>query len=74
MTDYDKAFFKLRNHLDTLDEESISEFSVSSTIRQLELYKTYCSSLVKMDLDEFIVKLKDINGRKYLSMYIKNPN
>jgi len=74
MTDYDKAFFKLRNYLDTLDEEVISEFSVSSTIRQLEFYKTYCPSLVKVDLDEFIVKLKDINSKKNLFTYIKSSN
>jgi len=71
MTDYNRASIELSKYLKNLDEEVINEFSISSTIRQLELYQTYCPSLVKIDLDEFIVKLKDINSQKHLSMYVK---
>ncbi len=67
-TDYEKALIKLEEYMHDLNEEEMSDFNISSTIRQVELYEKICTDV---KLGEFIVKLKDINNKKHLSKYIK---
>ena len=44
-TNYEKALLKLEEYMHDLNEEEISDFNISSTIRQVELYKNFCKSI-----------------------------
>lgn len=68
MTDYGNALEKLESYMQNLNEDEISDFSISSTIRQLELYRNFCTD---SGLDKFILKLKSIEKNKHQSMYKK---
>ena len=68
LTNYTEALEKLKKCMHNLNEEEINDFSISSTIRQIELYSNFYTDI---KLKEFILKLKDINSKKHLSKYIK---
>lgn len=62
---------KIDAYLDNLNEEEISDFSISSTIRQMQLYSKFSTD---KELFESINILKYIENKKHLSKYIKAPN
>jgi len=51
---YDNAKKELISHFDDLDQEEITEFNISSTIRQLKLYQNFCDIKGLKDIIEFI--------------------
>lgn len=63
---YDEAFDKLNNYMNDLNEEEISDFSISSTIRQLELYFKITQN---KNVKNFIGKLEDIQIEINNSIY-----
>lgn len=55
---YEDAKDELNNHFDELDKDEITEFNISSTIRQLKLYQNFCD---KKELKEIIEFIENIN-------------
>jgi hypothetical protein len=51
---YEDAKDELNNHFDELDKDEITEFNISSTIRQLKLYQNFCNKKELKDIIEFI--------------------
>lgn len=52
---YEDAKDELNNHFDQLDKDEITEFNISSTIRQLNLYNKYfCKDSVLKEMIDFI--------------------
>jgi len=64
IADYENALIKLGEYMSGLSEEEISDFSISSTIRQVELYKHFCTD---SELGKFILELKKMNSKKHIS-------
>jgi len=52
--DYNQAHQQLKLHFNELDEEDITEFNISSTLRQLELYQEFCNDIELKNIIEFI--------------------
>lgn len=57
-SNYDEAQQQLEVHFDELDKEDISEFNISSTLRQLNLYKNFCND---EELKKIIEYISNIN-------------
>lgn len=51
---YEDAKDELNNHFDELDKDEITEFNISSTLRQLNLYSEFCSDKKLKEIIEFI--------------------
>jgi len=56
--EYQDAKEKLDSHFDELNKDEITEFNISSTLRQLNLYSEFCN---KKELKEIIKFIKNIN-------------
>lgn len=55
---YDNAKNELRTHFDQLEQDEITEFNISSTLRQLNLYyEHFCKNIALKNIIEFIAKL-----------------
>lgn len=55
MEKYDDAKMELKTHFEELDKEEITEFNISSTLRQLNLYYTYfCKDNALEDIIKYI--------------------
>lgn len=54
MQQYEDAKAELKSHFDELNQEDITEFSLSSTIRQLSLYLNFCDDKDLKDIMEYI--------------------
>ena len=68
MTEYAEAIKKLQVYIEALNQDEVSDFSIASTIRQLELYKQISSD---SKLGDFLEQLKEIESNKNRSKYIK---
>lgn len=56
---YDDAKYELNNHFDELKKDEITEFNISSTLRQLKIYNKYfCKDPILKEMIDFI---KNIN-------------
>lgn len=55
---YEDAKKELNSHFDELEQDEITEFNISSTIRQLKLYQNFCD---KKELKEIIEFIENIN-------------
>lgn len=54
MGQYDDAKQQLEIHFDELDKDEITEFNISSTLRQLNLYRNFCNEKELSDIIEYI--------------------
>ena len=54
---YEQALQKLKNHFDMIDKNTITEFNVKSTLRQLKLYTNFCKSKQLNNAIKIIEKL-----------------
>ena len=71
MRDYENVGKKIDAYLEDLNEEEISDFSISSTIRQMKLYREFCTD---KELLDFIEILENTEKKKHLSKYVKVTN
>ena len=54
---HDKAKNELESYLNELDKEDITDFNITSTLRQLSLYMKFCNDKKLKDIIQFINKL-----------------
>ncbi|RLA84283.1 MAG: hypothetical protein DRG78_01860 [Epsilonproteobacteria bacterium] len=54
---YDGAKQELKIHFSDLDKEEITEFNISSTLRQLNLYLNFCEDAKLKDIIEYIANI-----------------
>ncbi len=57
-SNYNEAQQQLRTHFDELDQEGITEFNISSTLRQLTLYQNFCN---EEELNKIIKFISQVN-------------
>jgi len=55
--EYEKAKEELKTYFDALNREDITEFNISSTLRQLNLYRNFCNDTELKNIIEFIGKV-----------------
>jgi len=58
--DYDEAKEQLNSHFQELDKNEITEFNISSTLRQLELYSNFCDDSKLVDFISFLKEIVSI--------------
>ena len=58
LEDYELAEEKLKLHFDNLEDIEISEFNVSSTVRQLKLYANFCNNTALNNIIHFMENIK----------------
>lgn len=54
---YDEAKIQLSEHFNELEQDEITEFNISSTLRQLKLYQNFCNNSNLKDIIAYIGKL-----------------
>jgi hypothetical protein len=55
--EYDQAKSQLKDHFKEIDQEDITEFNISSTLRQLNLYKNFCEEKELKNIISFITDI-----------------